>query len=156
MAWISARIFFKRRWLRSHRVESFPYHLVKSSGNTHRFLDGQSAFAGNGLDVSAYQCVDVAGRNRKNCTASIAPRYVRLSPGKCNYQLRAAGLVSPLISKASESWRRLLAASWNVCRLVRVLSAWLETNTDFGLKKRTVGCWNCMRQAGGPFQFLPS
>lgn len=27
----------------------------------------------NRLDVSAYRCVDVAGRNRQNCTASIFP-----------------------------------------------------------------------------------
>jgi hypothetical protein len=33
----------------------------------------ESALAGNGLDVSAYRCVVVAGRNRKNCTASIIP-----------------------------------------------------------------------------------
>jgi hypothetical protein len=41
------------------------------------FFEGGSlnegALAGNGLDVSAYRCVVVAGRNRKNCTASIIP-----------------------------------------------------------------------------------
>ena len=31
------------------------------------------ALAENGLDVNAYQCVDVAGRNRKNCAASNIP-----------------------------------------------------------------------------------
>ena len=35
------------------------------------------AHAGNGLDVSAYPCVGVAARNRKNY-ASIVLRYVRL------------------------------------------------------------------------------
>jgi hypothetical protein len=31
------------------------------------------AHTGNRLDVSAYRCVDVAGRNRQNSTASIFP-----------------------------------------------------------------------------------
>ena len=40
------------------------------------------ASAGNGLDVSAYRCVDVAGRNRQNSSASIVPVRAGCHPAR--------------------------------------------------------------------------
>ena len=40
------------------------------------------ASARNRLDVSAYRCVDVAGRNRQNCSASIFPVMAGCHPAR--------------------------------------------------------------------------
>src|SRR5206468_11623546 len=38
-------------------------------------LGSAGANAGNGLDVSAYRCVDVAARNRQNCRVHRSPLW---------------------------------------------------------------------------------
>jgi hypothetical protein len=47
-----------------------------------RVCQHSSAHAGNRLDVSAYRCVDVAGRNRQNCSASIVPVMAGCHPAR--------------------------------------------------------------------------
>jgi hypothetical protein len=53
--------------------------------------------AGNRLDVSAYRCVDVAGRNRQNLPCAYRLRYGRLSPGACDRQRRTVQKVQELV-----------------------------------------------------------
>jgi len=67
--------------------------------------------AGNELVVSAYRCVGVAGRNRKNAprrTSSLRPvvtRHVQLSnPDFCIWLLKDDGQPFPISCRCSEGW----------------------------------------------------
>jgi hypothetical protein len=58
--------------------------MVRKNFGSERILtiEGPRAHAGNGLDVSAYRCVAVAGRNRQNCAASIVPVMAGCHPAR--------------------------------------------------------------------------
>jgi hypothetical protein len=61
------------------------------------------AHAGNRLDVSAYRCVDVAGRNRQNCSASIVPVMAGCHPARA-FNNVIASIRFPILRNRMRLW----------------------------------------------------